>query len=112
MCVEEMAAGWTSEETKALIGIWGKEEVQNALDGIVRNKTSYQKVASAMAGLGYVKTWQQCRMKVKNRVQKYKKVSVTAVDMLNNVHSITAFRSRTPTTLVDVIEVLVHFSTS
>ena len=34
-CVEEMAAGWTSEETKALIGIWGEEEVQNALDGIV-----------------------------------------------------------------------------
>ena len=68
-----MVAGWTSEDTKALIGIWGEEEVQNALDGVVRNKTIYQKVASAMAGLGYVKTWQQCRTKVKNLVQKYKR---------------------------------------
>ena len=59
-----------------------------------------------MAGLGYVKTWQQCRMKVKNLVQK---VSATAVDMLNNAYSITAFRSKT---LVDVVEVLVHFSMS
>ena len=101
-----MAAGWTSEETKALIRIWGEEEVQNALNGIVRNKTIYQKVASAMASLDYVKTWQHCRTKVKNLVQK---VSVTAVDMLNNAYSITAFRSRT---LVDVVEVLVHFSMS
>ena len=30
--IVKMAAGWTAEETKALIGIWGEEEVQNALD--------------------------------------------------------------------------------
>ena len=67
-----MAAGWTSEETRALIAIWGEEEIQNALDGVVRNKTIY---ARAMAELGYDKTWQQCRTKVKNLVQKYRKVS-------------------------------------
>ena len=76
-----MAAGWTADETKALIGIWGEEEVQNALDGVVRNKTIYQKIAAAMARLGYAKTWQQCRTKVKNLVQKYKKVSLTAVNV-------------------------------
>ena len=69
-----MAAGWSSEETRALVGIWGDEEVQRALDGVVRNnKTIYQKVSAAMARLNYDKTWEQCRTKIKNPVQKYKK---------------------------------------
>lgn len=78
-----MAAGWTSNETKALIGIWGEEEIQNALDGVVRNKTIYQKVAVAMGELGYIKTWQQCRTKIKNLVQKYKKVSAVISSITN-----------------------------
>ena len=69
-----MAAGQYAEKTKALIGIWGEAEVQQALDGMVRNKTIYQKVATALNALGYEKTWQQYRTKVKNRVQRYKKV--------------------------------------
>ena len=64
--VVKMAAGWTADETKGLIGIWGEEEVQNALDGVVRNKTIYQKIAAARARLGNAKSWQQCRTKVRN----------------------------------------------
>ena len=33
-----MAAGWHFAEMKALLGIWGDADVQNQLDGIVRNK--------------------------------------------------------------------------
>ena len=33
-----MAAGWSNEETKALLGIWGAADVQSQLDRIVRNK--------------------------------------------------------------------------
>ena len=51
-----MAAGWCAEETKALVGIWGEAEMQQALDGVVRNKTIYQKVATALNALGYEKT--------------------------------------------------------
>ena len=71
-----MAAGWDFAEAKALLGIWGDADVQSQLDGIVRNKAIYQKVATAMAELGYSRTWQQCRVKVKNLVQRYKKVSL------------------------------------
>ena len=70
-----MAAGWSKEQTKALVGIWGEENIQSALDGVVRNKTIYQKVAVALNALGHNKSWEQCRTKVKNLVQKYKKVS-------------------------------------
>lgn len=72
-----MATGWSSEETKVLIGIWGEEEIQTALDGVVRNKVVYQKVATALSALGHSKNWQQCRTKVKNLVQRYKKVCTT-----------------------------------
>ena len=39
-------------------GIWGDADVQSQLDGIVRNKAIYQKVATAMTQLGYSRTWQ------------------------------------------------------
>ena len=46
-------------ETKALLGILegrGDADVQNQLDGIIRNKAIYQKVANAMAERGYSRT--------------------------------------------------------
>ena len=69
-----MAAGWTTdEETKALISAWGKANVQEQLDNVKRNKEVYQKIASLLAEQGYVKSWQQCRVKVKNLTQRYAK---------------------------------------
>ena len=66
---------WSAEETKALLDVWGADSVQNQLDGVVRNKLVYQKVANDLAELGYERTWQQCKTKVKNLVQKYRKVT-------------------------------------
>lgn len=74
-----MASGWSKAETQSLIGIWGEEKIQRTLDGVVRNKTIYQKVAVAMNSLGHSKSWQQCRTKIKNLVQRYKKVSTTCL---------------------------------
>ena len=63
----------------------GDEEVQRTLDCVVRNKTIYQKVSARMARLNYDKTWEQCRTKIKNLVQKYKKVSFIVINMLRDV---------------------------
>ena len=46
LCKQIMAvncAGWSNEETKALLGIWGARKVQSQLDGIVHNRTIYVK---------------------------------------------------------------------
>ena len=67
---------WTEDETKALIGIWKAADVQKQLDGIVRNRTIYDKIAAELSALKYHRTWQQCKTKIKNLVQKYKKVGV------------------------------------
>ena len=42
-------------------GVWGAEGVQSQLDGVTRNKAIFQKIASALADLGYTRTWQQCK---------------------------------------------------
>lgn len=70
-----MAAGWTSEETSALVSVWGQTNVQNQLDGVTRNRNVFEKIAKEMAELGFERTWQQCRTKVKNLTQKYRKVN-------------------------------------
>ena len=70
-----MAAGWSAEETRALVGVWGQENVQSELDGVTRNRTVFERIAKEMRELGFERTWQQCRTKIKNLTQKYGKVS-------------------------------------
>ena len=41
-------AAWSNDETKALLGIQGASEVQSQLDGVVRNRTIYEKVAAQL----------------------------------------------------------------
>ena len=33
-----MDAGWTNDETHALIGVWSEAEIQSQLDGVSRNR--------------------------------------------------------------------------
>jgi len=41
-----MAGRWSVEETKALIAMWGQENVQNQLERIHRNCDVYQRILS------------------------------------------------------------------
>lgn len=44
-----MAAGWTDQETKALISAWGEANVQEQLDNVKCNKDIYKKLATELA---------------------------------------------------------------
>ena len=44
-----MAAGWSTEETKIFLGIWGAAQ----LDGIVLNQTIYERIAAVIHDAGY-----------------------------------------------------------
>ena len=44
---------WNTEEIKALLDVGGPDNVQSQLDGVVRNRVAYQRVASGLAELGY-----------------------------------------------------------
>ena len=67
-------AGWSSEATKALISIWGEQNIQEQLDGVSRNKSIYEKIAAAMRAKGHRFDYKQCRTKLKNLTAKYRKV--------------------------------------
>ena len=57
--VSAMAAGWTAEETRALVSVWSQSNVQNHLDVVTRNRIVFEKIAKEMAELGFERTWQQ-----------------------------------------------------
>ena len=60
-----MAAGWSADDTRALFGVWGQQNVQSELDGVTRNSTVFERFAKEMKELGFERTWQQCRTKIK-----------------------------------------------
>ncbi|XP_059181672.1 uncharacterized protein zgc:113263 isoform X2 [Centropristis striata] len=60
------SSSWSDEETLALIEIWGDEDVQKVLRGFVHNGHVYADIAERMNDLGYTKTSEQCRWKVKS----------------------------------------------
>ena len=52
---------------EGFVGYSGDADVQNQLNRIVRNKVIYQKVATAMAELGYSRTWRRAKLPVVQR---------------------------------------------
>ena len=81
-------AGWSNEATRALISLWGEANVQEKLNGVSRNRTIYEGIAEGMREAGHDYSWKQCRTKVKNLTQKYRKVLFQCLELLKQyVHS-------------------------
>uniref|UniRef100_A0A8C2ZHM2 Myb-like domain-containing protein n=1 Tax=Cyclopterus lumpus TaxID=8103 RepID=A0A8C2ZHM2_CYCLU len=59
-------SSWSDEETLALIEIWGDEDVQTALRDFVHNGHIYADISQRLCDLGFSKTSEQCRWKVKS----------------------------------------------
>lgn len=67
-------ACWSDDEVKALLSVWREASIQKELDGAVRNKAVFSKIAKRLQDAGFEKDWVQCRVKVKNLKTLYKKV--------------------------------------
>ena len=65
---------WSDEEVRALIAIWGEANVQEELDGAVRNKVVYQDISRKLQEQGYNREWEQCKTKIKNLKKEYRQV--------------------------------------
>ncbi|XP_015245822.1 PREDICTED: uncharacterized protein LOC107094608 isoform X1 [Cyprinodon variegatus] len=57
---------WSDEETLGLIEIWGEEDIQRALRGFIHNGHVYAEISERMHDLGFSRTSEQCRSKVKS----------------------------------------------
>ncbi|XP_030057412.1 ATP-dependent (S)-NAD(P)H-hydrate dehydratase isoform X2 [Microcaecilia unicolor] len=62
---------WSDLETRALLDIWGEADVQSALDGNFRNSHVYRDVACRLADLGFDRTPEQCRIRIKGLKRQY-----------------------------------------
>ena len=65
-----------------------------------RNKVIYEKVASELSKQGYVKSWKQCRVKIKNLTQRYRKVMVVLQIVYITSHMVLPHRLKMVTTSV------------
>ncbi|KAG8452102.1 hypothetical protein GDO86_004047 [Hymenochirus boettgeri] len=62
---------WSDIETRALLDIWGEADVQLALDGNFRNSHVYRDVAGRLGELGFERTPEQCRIRIKGLKRQY-----------------------------------------
>ncbi|KAM9320975.1 ATP-dependent (S)-NAD(P)H-hydrate dehydratase [Gastrophryne carolinensis] len=62
---------WTDVETRALLDIWGEADVQSALDGNFRNGHVYRDVAGRLNELGFERSPDQCRIRIKGLKRQY-----------------------------------------
>lgn len=65
---------WTKEEALKLIKLWSFEDIQTQLEGCKQNQQVYEKIVLLMQKEGFMRTYQQCREKIKKLHQQYKKV--------------------------------------
>ena len=72
--MEESWQPWSSAEILHLIEIWSDDSIQGQLDGLVRNKKVFVRIAAEMECSGYCRNFQQCRNKIKSLKAEYKKV--------------------------------------
>ena len=75
----EKGSPWTNEDVKALISVWPEANIQQQLDGSVRNASVFQEISKRLHEAGVEKDWEQCRAKVKNLKTLYKKVKYKKV---------------------------------
>ncbi|XP_028291157.1 ATP-dependent (S)-NAD(P)H-hydrate dehydratase isoform X1 [Gouania willdenowi] len=57
---------WSDVETRTLLNIWGEQDIQTALDGNFRNSFVYRDVARRLGAMGFDRTPEQCRVRIKS----------------------------------------------
>ncbi|XP_032360897.1 uncharacterized protein LOC116672973 isoform X2 [Etheostoma spectabile] len=65
---------WSSEEVQALLTLWANPAVQEELLLNMRNNRVYTGLSTKLASLGFNKTPQKCREKIKKLKQEYKRI--------------------------------------
>ncbi|XP_069012861.1 uncharacterized protein [Embiotoca jacksoni] len=66
-------AAWTSHEVKVLLARWAEESIQQQLRATPRNNIVFAQLSSELATQGYDKTTNQCRIKINQLKEKYRR---------------------------------------
>ncbi|TNN46064.1 Zinc finger and SCAN domain-containing protein 29 [Liparis tanakae] len=71
--VTDTKVPWSDEETLNLLDIWGKDSMQEALKGCLKNRHIFTKIAQKMCEGGFVRTVEQCQTRIKRLKKLYRK---------------------------------------
>ncbi|XP_029902118.1 uncharacterized protein LOC115355452 isoform X4 [Myripristis murdjan] len=71
---DNIRTSWTPDEVQILLTWWAQDSIRETLMTKVGNEKVYAQVSSELAALGFNKTTNQCRFKLKKLKQEYKKV--------------------------------------
>ncbi|KAM4854417.1 bifunctional phosphoribosylaminoimidazole carboxylase/phosphoribosylaminoimidazole succinocarboxamide synthetase isoform 2-T2 [Thomomys bottae] len=74
MVANEGGKHWTVPEVRALLGICSDKNIQQQLEGTVRNKKIFEQIALKLQKIGIERDWKQCRTKYKNLKHEYNTV--------------------------------------
>ena len=74
---------WEEEKVFSLIDIWADEKIQRALDSCSRKKPIFENMATRLEEVGFIRTSNQIREKMKQLKQKYRKIKDN-----NNSHTV------------------------
>lgn len=70
---EQMNAAWSEEETVALVEVWAAADVQHSLKTSMRNGHVYADISEKLASLGYLRTAEQCQLRIKRLKKTYRR---------------------------------------
>lgn len=68
-----MNAPWSDEETISLVEVWAADDVQHSLKTCVRNGHIFAEIAEKMATLGYLRTAEQCQIRIRRLKKAYRR---------------------------------------
>ncbi|MEQ2193796.1 hypothetical protein XENOCAPTIV_014238, partial [Xenoophorus captivus] len=70
---EQMKTSWSEEETVALVEVWAADDVQHSLKTYMRNGHVYADISEKLASLGYLRTAEQCQLRIKRLKKTYRR---------------------------------------
>lgn len=71
---DKPTCSWSKKEVLTLLTHWANPAVQQELSRNVRNNAVYSSLSARLAALGYNKTAQKCKEKLKKLKQDYKRI--------------------------------------
>uniref|UniRef100_A0A674F4W2 C2H2-type domain-containing protein n=1 Tax=Salmo trutta TaxID=8032 RepID=A0A674F4W2_SALTR len=63
---------WSPKETEALISVWSKKQILQAMERSYRKKHVYSEISNQMKDLGVKRSWKQCQTKIKDMKFSYR----------------------------------------
>lgn len=67
----ERSVNWTVEETRVLLCAWSDEHIQKSLAENLRNRHVFKQLSARMSEMGFTRSPQQCRLRVKTLKANY-----------------------------------------